>query len=72
MYVNKSKEMRITMNNNEALCIHSETIERVTQFVYPGSIIDKTGGTEVDTTARIQKIQIAFGVLNKIWHSTAY
>jgi hypothetical protein len=28
--VNKSKEMRISMN--ETLCIHSETIERVTQI----------------------------------------
>ena len=37
--VNKSKGMRIAMkNNNETLRIHSETIERVTQFVYLGSI----------------------------------
>jgi hypothetical protein len=28
--VNKSKEMRIAMNNNETLTIHSETTERVT------------------------------------------
>jgi hypothetical protein len=32
--VNKSKEMRIVMNNNETLRIHSENIERVTQFAY--------------------------------------
>ena len=37
--VNKSKEMRIAMkDNNETLRIHSETIERVTQFVHLGSI----------------------------------
>jgi hypothetical protein len=41
------------MNNNETLCIHGETIERVTQFAYLWSIIDNTGGTEVDTTACI-------------------
>jgi hypothetical protein len=45
-------------------------IERVTQFVYLGSIIDNTGGTEVDITTRIRKAQAAFGTLNKIWHST--
>jgi len=44
----------------------------VTQFAYLGSIIDNTGGTEADTTARIRKAQIAFSALNKIWHSTAY
>jgi len=26
---------------NETLCIYSETIERMTQFAYLGSIIDK-------------------------------
>jgi len=41
--------------NNETLCIHSETTERVTQFTYLGSIVDNTGGTESDTTARIGK-----------------
>jgi hypothetical protein len=51
--VNKSKEMRIAMKNNETLRIHNETIERVTQFVYLGNIIDNTGGTEVDITTRI-------------------
>jgi len=70
--VHKSKEMRIAMNNNETLCIYSETIERVTQFAYLGSIIDNTGGTEADITARIRKAQIAFSALDKIWHSTAH
>jgi hypothetical protein len=70
--VNKSKEMCIAMNNNETLCIHSETIERVTQFAYLGSIIDNTGGTEADIMAHIRKAQTAFSALNKIWHSTAY
>ena len=65
--------MRIAMmNNNETLRIHSETTERVTQFVYLGSIIDNTGGTEADITTRIRKAQAAFSTLNKIWHSTAY
>jgi len=70
--VSKSKEMRIAMNNNENLCMHSETIERVTQFAYLWSIIVNTGVTEADTTARTRKAQITFSVLNKIWHSKAY
>jgi hypothetical protein len=59
-------------NNNEILRIHSEIIERVTQFFYLGSTIDNTGGTETDITTRIRKAQAAFSILNKIWHSTAY
>jgi hypothetical protein len=46
--VSKPKEMRNAMNNMESLCIHSETIERVTQFPYLGSVIDDTGSTEAD------------------------
>jgi hypothetical protein len=63
--VSKSKEMRIAMNNNETLYIHSETIERVTQFAHLGSIIDNTGGTEADITARIRKAQTAFSAIKR-------
>jgi hypothetical protein len=51
---------------------NSEIIERVTQFAYLGTIINDTGGTEADTTARMWKAQIAFSARNKIWHSAAY
>ena len=49
--VNESKETHIAMN--ETQCVHSGTIERVTQFAYLGNIIDNTGGTKVVNTARI-------------------
>ena len=38
-------------------------------FTYLGSKISKTGGTEEDTKARIQKARVAFLMLNKIWKS---
>jgi hypothetical protein len=51
--ISKSKEMRIAMkNNHETLHIQEEPIEKVTQFVYLGSIIDNTGGTEADIAIR--------------------
>jgi len=53
--VKKIKEMYIALNNKEPLCIHNETIERVTQFTYLGSITDNTGGTEADIKACIRK-----------------
>jgi hypothetical protein len=43
--VKKTKEMHIALNSKESLRIYNETIERVTQFTYLGSIIDNTGGT---------------------------
>ena len=70
--VKKFKDMHIVMNNKQPLCIHNETIERVTQFTYLGSIIDNTGGTEADVMARLRTAQTAFSALNKIWQSSAY
>ena len=64
--------MLIAMNNKESLYVHSETIERVAEFAYLGSIIDNTGGTETDITAGIRNAQTAFSALNKIRPSTAY
>ena len=45
--------MHIALNKKESLCLHSETIEKVTQFAYLGSVIDNIGGTEADIMARI-------------------
>jgi len=70
--VKETKEMCIALNNKEPLWIHNETIERVTQFTYLGSIIDNTRGTEEDIKPHIRKAQTAFSALNKIWHSTTY
>jgi hypothetical protein len=65
--------MRIAMkNNNKTLHIQGETIESVTQFVYLGSIIDNTGGTEADIATHTRKAQAAFSMLSKIWKSAAY
>ena len=41
--VKQTKEMRIALNSKETLHIHNETIGRVTQFTYLGSITDSTG-----------------------------
>jgi hypothetical protein len=70
--VKKTKEMLIALNSKEPLRIYNETIERVTQFTYLGSIIDNTRGAEADIMARTRKAQIAFSALNKLWKSTTY
>jgi len=64
--------MRIALTNKEPLYIHNEIIEKVTQFINLGSIIDNTGGTAADIKARVRKAQVAFSALNNIWHSTTY
>ena len=44
----------------------------MTKFAYLGIIVNNTGGTGVDITARIRKAQTAFSALNKIWLSRPY
>ena len=51
--IQKTKEMRIGMRQQETLELHGEAVERVSEFTYLESIISETGGTDEDITARI-------------------
>uniref|UniRef100_A0A8D9ADY8 Craniofacial development protein 2 n=1 Tax=Cacopsylla melanoneura TaxID=428564 RepID=A0A8D9ADY8_9HEMI len=65
----KTKEMRINNTNNEDIVINNQTIERVQQFQYLGSIVTETGGTDEDVLQRIKKAKAAFAQLRPIWRS---
>jgi hypothetical protein len=45
-------------------------LEKVDNFTYIGSIVDKQGGTEADVRSRIGKARTAFHQLKNIWSST--
>jgi len=53
--IQKTKEMRIGLRQQESLELHGEAVERVSEFTYLGSIINETDGTDEDITARIRK-----------------
>ena len=59
--------MRIGVRQQEPLELHEEAVERVSEFTYLGSIINETGGTDEDITARIRKAQSAFSMLMPVW-----
>jgi len=42
--IQKTKEMRIGLSQQEPLELHGEVVERVSEFVYVGSIINESGG----------------------------
>ena len=65
--IQKTKEMRIGVRQQESLELHGEAIERVSEFTYLGSIISDTGGTDEDITARIRKAQSTFSMLMPVW-----
>ena len=65
--IQKTKEMRIGVRQQETLELHGEAVERVSEFTYLGSIISETGGTDEDITARIRKAQSTFSKLMPVW-----
>ena len=66
----KTKLLR-TNNMQEAPAIEGSVVKDVDEFVYLGSKISKTGGTDEDVTARIKKAQQAFAILRPVWKLTA-
>ena len=55
--------------NTNPIPLRGEPIEDVDSFTYLGSIVSKTGGTDEDVKARIQKARNAFLMMKNIWKS---
>ena len=67
--MNKTKIMNANTKNKTVVTIERKPLEETDCFTYLGSKINKTGSTEEDTKARIQKARVAFLILSKIWKS---
>ena len=67
----KTKIMRSSNIQQDPILIEGRDIEDVDEFVYLGSKISKTGGTDEDINARIKKARQAFAILHMVWKSTA-
>ena len=66
--------LNINMNKTKTMKANGKRMNVVTVggnrlLTYLGSKINKTGGTEEDTKARIQKARLAFLMLSEIWKS---
>ena len=51
----KSKVLRVNKANTNPIPLRGELIKDVDSFTYLGNIVSKTGGTDEDVKARIQK-----------------
>ena len=67
--MNKIKIMKANTKSKNVVTVGGKPLEETDCFAYLGSKINKTGGTEEDTKARIQKARVAFLMLSKIWKS---
>ena len=67
----KTKVMRINSGQDAPIIIEGMPAEDVKEFVYLGSKISQTGGTDEDITARIRKARQSFAMLRPFWKFTA-
>ena len=67
----KTKVLRTNHKQEAPITIEGAAVEDVKEFVYLGSKISHTGGTDEDITARIKKARQAFAILRPVWMSTA-
>lgn len=58
----KTKIMRINAQNNNSVQVNREQLEDVEKFIYLGSIVTTTGGTDEDITSRINKARHVFAM----------
>ena len=67
----KTKVLRTNNRQEEPVQDEGQAVEDVDEFVYLGSKISKSGGTDEDIQARIRKARHAFTILRPVWRSTA-
>lgn len=65
----KTKEIRINSTVDERLQVNNVEVEEVDSFVYLGSVVGKSGGSDEDVEARIKKARGTFSQLWKVWRS---
>ena len=69
LQINTKKTKIMTNDASQSPHVHlfGETLEQVKSFCYLGSMIDDK---DADIDSRISKENRAFGMLNRVWHSS--
>jgi len=67
----KTKLLRTNNQQEAPVTISGKAVEDVSEFVYLGSKISQTGGTDEDIKARIKKARQAFAILKPVWRTNA-
>ena len=65
----KTELKKINTTANTPVTFGGEPNREVDSFIYPGSAVDRQGGTDRDVTTRIGKARAAFFMLKNIWSS---
>ena len=63
----KTKVLRINHQDQEPITVYGLPLEEVLEFLYLGSIVDISGGTDADIKARKGKARAAFKRMRNVW-----
>ena len=64
----KTKVLRINHREQEPITVYGLPLEDVLEFLYLGSIVDISGGTDADIKARKGKARAAFKRMRNVWY----
>ena len=67
----KTKLLRINNQQEGPVTVSGKAVTDVDEFVYLGSKISQTGGTDEDIKARLKKAQQAFADLRPVWRANS-
>jgi len=67
--INKTKGMRVNTSNMQKFRPEETEIEEVGSFVYLGSVMSESGGTEEDVASKIKKANGVFVQLYPVWRN---
>jgi hypothetical protein len=67
--INKTKGMRVNTSSIQKFRVDETENEEVGSFVYLGSVVSVTGGTEEDVASRIKKANGVFVQLYPVWRN---
>jgi len=61
--------MRVNIPNMQKCRLEETEIEEVGSFVYLGSMVSESGGTEKDVASRIKKVNCVFVQFYPVWRN---
>jgi hypothetical protein len=67
--INKTKGIRVNTSTMQKFRLEETEIEEVGSFVYLGSVVSESGGTEEDVASRIKKANGVFVQLDPVWRN---
>nr|KAG5705879.1 hypothetical protein BaRGS_030769 [Batillaria attramentaria] len=70
--ISQEKTKLLSTNNQQKtpVTISRKAVEGVSEFVYLGSKMSQTGGTDEDIKAKVKKARQAFAILKPVWRAT--